>query len=541
MRKISGMQYALFLIGLIAVLGGSVLAKGGLYVDLYEGDVFHLIDIILRINAGQIPHIDFSTPLGIAAFYPIFVFTKLGLGIGMAFAIGQILVAALLFPVVMRIGISRLGGLSAWLFGLVVMSMVLALVHGEDQMAQSVSMYYNRWAWALAFSAIFLAAIPAHEGQDRPWFDGALIGLMLAVLALLKLTFFISFALPVCIALMLRGGGRTLLVALFSGIIVAAAVFAVFGVDLYWGYMRDLLSVAQSPTRAAPGVDLTEVLNGPRFLIATLTLVLSIIVLRQGGQGRAGLVLLLLAPGFMYVTYQNFGNDPKWLLFLCIYLMAHRPARGTRVIFNADARNATGALALVCFCLIAPSFQNMATSPLRHFAEDETGYQLQLDNTALTRDIWVYSDRVAVLQERTYVVDRLPAVANYGLPVTDPVMFLGESLPRCQMHAGDSMMHAYMADRLKEAPFGFGSDAQFFVTDLSTVIWMEGGFAPLKGGAPWYYSGAPGIENADAIVIPLCPIDTRAQANALDVLEKANLVLEPVIRDEVMWVYKIKK
>ncbi|WP_139204522.1 YfhO family protein [Pacificibacter marinus] len=541
MSKISSKQYALFLIGVIVVLGGIVLAKGALYVDRYEVDVAHLIDIVLRINMGQVPHIDISTPLGIAAFYPIVMFTKLGFGVGMAFASAQILVAVFLLPIVIRVGLSRLSGVSAWLFGLVSMSMVLALVYGADVASQSASMYYNRWAWAFAFSATFLAAMPAHKGMERPRLDGVFIGVMVAVLALLKSTFFIAFAPVICVVLMMRGAWRTLAYTLLSGGIVALAVLAIFGVDLYVGYVRDLLSVVHSPTRAAPGVDLIEMLNGPRFFTATATLLLSIVVLRQSGQGRAGLVLMLLVPSFVYVTYQNYGNDPKWLLFLCLYLMAHRPQSGVRVMFNAQARNATTALALVCFALGAPSFQNMITSPLRHFSEDVTGYQLQLDNTPLVRDVWVYSDRVLVLRELTPVVDRLPALADYGKALYDPVIFFGQKLPRCQIDAGDAVMQAYMADRLKEAPFGFGPEAQFFVTDMFSMTWMAGGFTPLQGGAPWYYSGTPGLENADAIVIPLCPLNPKTQAAALAAIEATGVPLEPVIRDEVMWVYKIKK
>jgi hypothetical protein len=541
MRKISSTGYGLFLICLIGLLGGITLAKGGLYVDRYEGDVAHLIDILLRIDAGLIPHRDMSTPIGIAAFYPIVLFVKLGLGVGLSFVSAQMLIAALLAPMVLRTAVSRLSGLSAWMFGIVVISIVLALVHGEAVASQSVSMYYNRWGWAMSFVAILLAALPAHEGAEKPRLDGIIIGVLLAVLALLKPTYFVAFSIPISIALLLRGAWLSLGFAFAAGTVVALCVALGFGVEFYAAYVRDLLSVAQSPTRSAPGAELVEVLNGPRFLIATLVLVLSVIVLRQGGQGRAGLILLLLAPGFVYVTYQNFGNDPKWLLLLCIYLMAHRPVRGTRVIFNADARNACAALSLVCFALIAPSFQNMITSPLRHFGVTETDYQLQLETTDVTRDVWVYSARVNKLRERTNIVDRIPALAAYDAPAEDVTTFMGAALPECQIYTGDALMHAYMADLLKDPPFNYGPRAQFFVADVATVIWMEGGFAPLKGGAPWYYSGTPGIDNAEAIIVPLCPVDMASRKAALEALSAADLNLGAPIRTEVMVVYPINK
>ncbi|MBU2865584.1 hypothetical protein [Pacificibacter marinus] len=541
MSKISSMRYGLFLIVIIGVMGGVALAKGGFFVDRYEADVAHLLDILLRIDAGLVPHIDISTPLGIAAFYPITLFSALGLGYGQSFIAAQILIAGLLAPMVTRVAVSRLNGMSAWVFGLVVMTIVLSLVHGEDVASTSASMYYNRWAWAMSFVALFLAAMPAQDGSDRPRLDGLIIGVLLAGLALLKPTYFIAFVLPISAALALRGAWMSLLFGLVSGCVVALMVAWGFGVDFYLAYIHDLLTVAQSPTRAAPSADFAEVLNGPRFLIGTLVLVLSIIVLRQGRQGRAGLVLLLLAPGFIYVTYQNFGNDPKWLLFLCVFLLAHRPTRGTRVIFNADARNASAALALVSFALIAPSFQNMITSPMRHFGEVEEGYAMLFKTAPKAHDVFVFADRVSQITETRPMALRVPALAIYGAPLSEPMTFQGAELPRCTLDSGQGPLDTYMAQTLRGAPYGFGSLTQVFVTDLVSSIWIEGGFAPLKGGAPWYYSGLPGIENADVIVVPVCPRDALVRRETLAAIEQADLTLGAPIKNDVMWVYPIKK
>ena len=52
----------------IGVFGGLPLLKGGLYLDTHEGDSYHLLDILLRIDAGLTPHLDFPTPIGFLAF-----------------------------------------------------------------------------------------------------------------------------------------------------------------------------------------------------------------------------------------------------------------------------------------------------------------------------------------------------------------------------------------------------------------------------------------------------------------------------------------
>ena len=541
--KIPPVRYAAFLAILIILLGGVGLAKGGLYIGRHEGDTAHMIDILLRMLQGQVPHLDFSTPIGIFAFLPMVGLAKAGLGIGQTFIAAQVAVAVVLAPVVLRVAVSRLTGLAAWAFGVVTLSMVLALVHGEDVSVISVSMYYNRWSWALAFVALFLATLPPQEGAEAPTLDGVITGTILAVLALLKPTYFVAFAGPIAIAFALRGAWRSLVVGVVTGGAIGAVIVAIYGVGFFPAYISDLMSVARSESRAAPGVPFMEILNGPRFLIGSITLVLSVIVLRQSAQDRAGLILFLLAPGFIYVTYQNFGNDPKWLMFLSIYLLAHRPNRGVRVMFNADARNATAALALVAFALIAPSFQNMMTSPFRHFVVKTEDYEPQIKTRADLGDVFVETRRTETLLAEINLADKYPQLAAYAAQddAFKPATFLGEVMPRCTLSSGDSAMYSYMVDRLKQPPFNFPPESQFFMADVVSGIWVLGGFEPLKGGAPWYYSGTPGVENADAIIVPTCPLVPEIQRNALSALETAGLELRPPLRDDTMLVYPIVK
>jgi hypothetical protein len=543
MGRISPAKYTVFLAVLILVLGGVGLAKGGLYLDMHEGDAAHMIDILLRMGLGLVPHLDFSTPIGIFAFLPIRWMMNMGFGIGQAFIAAQILIAVLFAPPVARVALSRLSGLAAWGFGAVAMVIVLGLVHGENATAISVSMYYNRWAWVAAFIAILLAVLPERSESKVPLLDGVIAGAMLAFMALIKPTYFVGFVLPVALGFMLRGAWRSLLAGLVTGLSVALAMVAFYGTEFFPAYVADLLSVTRSESRAAPGVSFVEVLNAPRFLIGTVTLFLSVIVLRQAGRDRVGLLLLLLAPGFVYVTYQNFGNDPQWLILLCVLLLAERPERGRRVLFNSDARNATSALALMAFALIAPSMQNIATSPFRNLVAKTEDHVPQFEGRAELDDLFVTPRRTRMVLARENLVDRYPELAPYASEDEEfaPVSFLGETLPRCALQGGDLVLNGYMADRLKAAPFNFPPESQFFVADIVSAIWILGDFAPLKGGAPWYYSGAPGVENADAIIVPLCPLDPSVERHALAAVEAEGLKLRPPLRDPMMLVYPIVK
>ena len=59
------------LIVAIATLGGVAVLKGGFYVAKHEGDTLHLLQIVFRMAEGEWPHLDFMTPIGVLAFWPI--------------------------------------------------------------------------------------------------------------------------------------------------------------------------------------------------------------------------------------------------------------------------------------------------------------------------------------------------------------------------------------------------------------------------------------------------------------------------------------
>ena len=82
----------------VIVLGALPFLKGGLVIAKHEGDTLHLADIVLRMaEFGQVPHLDFMTPLGILSVAPIAWFVEAGINLGHAFFMAQLLVAGLLF------------------------------------------------------------------------------------------------------------------------------------------------------------------------------------------------------------------------------------------------------------------------------------------------------------------------------------------------------------------------------------------------------------------------------------------------------------
>ena len=194
-----------FFVAFIVAICGATLAKDGLYLGKHEGDMLHLADIVLRMAQGQVPHQDFMTPIGILAFWPIVEFVQWGFGIGTSIKLAQIAVSILILPALFWASYSRLSGLPAYLFGIFVIVLMTSLVHGEGESSLSISMHYNRWAWAVSFVVLILAMLP-NRGDERPLLDGLFIGTGMFVLMMIKVTYFGAFAVPLfqVLATMLR-------------------------------------------------------------------------------------------------------------------------------------------------------------------------------------------------------------------------------------------------------------------------------------------------------------------------------------------------
>ncbi|MBZ4023982.1 hypothetical protein CKO11_16140 [Rhodobacter sp. TJ_12] len=521
--------------GLVLALGMGVLGAllalapvlaGGLYVTQHEGDTLHLADLVLRMSeAGQIPHLDFMTPIGIGALWPIALFSKMGLGLGHAFFAAQAALAALLFWPLWRTAISRFPGGLAWLFVVYGLGLCLALVHGEARAATSVSMHYNRWAWALTYIVVPLAMLEPLTGR-RPALDGALIGLAMAGMALIKVTYFVAFAPAVIVALLVRRDFRALGVALLAGLAVAGAMTLLMGLDFWRAYLQDLLTVAGSQTRAAPGEAFGGILAAPQYVTGTLLLLMTVIFLRQAEALSEGLVLLILTPAFAYVTYQNYGNDPQWLMLLGLLALSLRPES---LISNAlgwrlrDALMVTGVGALI---LAAGPAVNLVWSPLRHAFTEIENTVPYLSQRPSDGDIFVQAPRVyKVTQTVSGVAPGQPfaAFAEKGASKKpeEPTVLNGERLPECELATGFNAWFETAAGDLVRGGYG----GSVLVADLFTALWLYGPFEPVKGAAPWYYGGAPGIDAADHVLVPLCPTSKSRRAEIVEAIDKAGWAL----------------
>lgn len=505
------------LIALGAVMGATAVLKGGLYIGKHEGDTLHLMQIVFRMAEGQAPHLDFMTPIGALAFWPIAVLVKAGLGIGMAVIWSQVIMALVFLPVVIWVAWTRLSVWVGGLFGLFVMVLLLALVHGEAERSVSISMHYNRQAWAAAFVAIVTALLPPVLDRRGAAIDGVIIGLMVCMMALIKMTYFVAFAMPVLVALLLTGQRRAALVAAVSGLIVAGLITVFAGVDYWIAYARDLLTVAGSDIRAAPGEPLNAVMAAPAYLGGSVAAIAGVIFLRQAKVATGGLVLLLLVPGFFYVTYQNFGNDPQWLLLLAVLLLALRgQAQDVVNGWGWHLRDAIGITAAAALAMTAPSFLNLAYSPLRHMNVDVAKYAPILPRGGVHADLFGADLRVNRVDARVPLDGQVAGLAAYA-GREPPATFKGEVLPRCAVELGLPRVMDAIARDLEDA--GLAEGKSVFAADIFSSYWLFGPLEPMDQGAPWYYGGLPGMADADYLLVPLCPVVQDVRAMVLREIE----------------------
>jgi len=527
-----------FLVFVMLLLAGVSLAKGGLYIAKHEGDTLHLLQIVLREARGQWPHLDFETPIGVLATAPIALFVRLGAGIGHAALYAQALVAVVALPAIWWVGASRFKGATAYLFGALVLVLILALVHGEADRSVSFSMHYNRWAWAAAFVAIACAILPSDEEFASPVADGVVIGSALAIMALVKITYFGAFLLPIAVALVARRAWRALGVALVTGLAIALALTLLAGTPVFWlAYLRDLFTVMASDVRPQPSLPLAAVIGAPAYMGGSIVLLLGVVLLRQSGRSLEGLVLLLLVPGFFYVTYQNFRNDPQWLWLVGLLLFTLRPARPQYIALGWEARQALLLAAVAAAAFSAPSVFNLAYSPFRHLVADSTRYVPLLPGSGVHTDL--KSPRIRAMR-----VDAKIALDGPGQPFAayrDPALrkdettFAGETWPECEVQLGTIAWFEALSRDLKAS--GLTDGKTLFPADILSSFWLFGASEPIPGAAPWYYGGLPGWEAADFLLVPLCPLSTRVRKLILDAVTEAGTPLTEVRRTDMYVLY----
>ena len=535
--SIQSIRYAVLLLIVFLLIGAITILPGVLRVTGHEFDLVHTLDIAYRYAEGDRPHVDVMTPLGVFSVLPITAFLERGYGPGMSYLLAQILVTGLLLPGIFWVGMSRLTG---WLRGIYGVSMVLlglSLIFGNDNPSITTAMFYNRWGWILASFAILIVMIPPREGWRSAALDGLLLGIAGGSLVLLKATYVVALAPAVLLYFIVDRAWSRLAWAILGALAILAIPMALWGPEFWTAYLGDLIAVTES-NRTHPGEDLSDIAASPANLSKTLLLLAVIMFWRKTGRMTEGLKLLILGPGLVYITFQNWGNDPKWLFFLALLLLALPPADPEKPFWGMTAGAVGKVMAVIALVLYLPSMITIATSSFRHLALDEEAY------TPLFSDLRKSDIEIQILKSYTPAaavpIENIPFpegfVPEEGDLEETAVTVNGERLIDCSLKDGYSGWTQKMLGQLGAVEAAVGR--RVMVADIYDHLWLYGPFERNIGAAPWYYGTDDGIDGAEFVMVPLCPMSADARRTKLKLIEEKGWTLEEEIRSDLFILYR---
>ena len=509
------------------------LIPSSLAITAHEGDLLHMLDAALRMADGERPHLDFMTPIGILGFAPVAGFLSLGFAVGKAAMLSNIAVAAALLPVTWWVGASRLTLAQAAFFGLAMLALLTALIYGGGETKTSFSMYYNRWAWGISFLILAVAVFPARVDLFERIIAPVVIGAGMAVLAMLKVTFFVPLVPALFLILLARKKLPALLGAIGVGLLIGVVLIGYLGWDFFLAYRDDLLMVAApGSSRSFPGYGMSDIIASPATMLGSLSLLASLIIFRKSGLMLQGLIIFILAPAFMYITYQNWGNDPKWLFFMVLFLWVNLPKPGLAGAFGLPARQSILAILVVVSTLAFPSLQSMLISPFRAaFGPREGFVKLPLQDENLA-DIYLKRGKVLTARFDSPVPGLAPS-----LPLREPVVLNDYRFPDCQSDRSPVAMALAMVREMEANGEAIGK--QVLTADILSASWLLGNVARVEGAAPWYYGGDSGLEHAEYLSVPLCPVRQTSRKQMTDRFLAADIALEEVFRSDLQVLFRV--
>ncbi len=279
--------------------------------ERYIADLWMVMDAMWRTSLDQRPNVDFVSPIG-PFFYAM-------LGVPLQFqapapaVLLQANVLAGLLAVLLTVGITwrALGpGLSALSAALVFLMAVSGRDFGTSIAESSIGYLapYNRWSWALSFPVALGIFLPHPR---RAWLAHALIGVAIALLFYLKLTF--AAVLLGCILVnflieFVAGQDRP---EAFRKAVVALGAFAVaLGVGaLFFSlshYLADVALAAKAgPPQARLGKGVMSAFEAALFLAVALQLYFLSGGLRRKADWPDVLRLAVLAASGVALLVQN--------------------------------------------------------------------------------------------------------------------------------------------------------------------------------------------------------------------------------------------
>lgn len=292
----------------LACLFGLQLLRGSVLYDRFVQDAFIHLNGIKHIEAGNLPHVGFTTPIGAFYYLAFYLTTYFAPPSAYTAVYANGLVAGLAAGLCLLAGYRRLRAGWIAVLTLYVGIIVLSPRHLGD-IYVSFNAAYNRWAWAILAVLAVVVSLPRVDSENNraALADGLLSALLVTLLFFTKATYaIVGLGLIIAGLATVRRNQR----AWLYGLIVAASIaLLVLAVELAFGivgaYLSDLMRTAQ----AQEGSRVRQLLLTVYFTGADLILVLLIAAASSIAATRMSLdnavYLLVLTAGGVAVAAQN--------------------------------------------------------------------------------------------------------------------------------------------------------------------------------------------------------------------------------------------
>jgi hypothetical protein len=230
-------------IAAIAAFTGLIVALAALIHVIPYGravwDFVFVLDGAYRIGLGQIPHVDFASPIGALTFYLTYLAERIFPG-GQPF-VGLHAVAWLMMVPPFAVIAFRIH--SGWGFAAsfaVLAPVVLVPYTLDPTMLSEISYFatYNRFATAILFLAGLWYVLPKAHG------DGVLLGYLLTALIFFKITAAIAMVGLIVAAVLLGRARSAVLFAMLFVAAVSAGLIELATGGLVSGYLHDIASMS---------------------------------------------------------------------------------------------------------------------------------------------------------------------------------------------------------------------------------------------------------------------------------------------------------
>lgn len=489
-------------------LGVVQLGTDGLYIDGYSGDSLFVMDILARIEAGQVPHVDFTLHLGAFPFLLIDAFNNGALAV--AFVRGQLAFTAAVLSASIWIGWTRLDLLGSAVLAIAVLVLGSAL-STELRPEVSLALFYNRWAWALGLLFAVLAFLDRPEGEKRI-VDGAAIGALAFLLLGTKITFFVALVPLAALRFAYFRRWAELGVGMASFVVCLAGSAIWLGPAFWAGYVENLAWVATNPIRSNTGRGLNDILTDrtlfPYWAALVGFLFMAFVV--DGARRAAALAVLLGV--LLFIQYQNFGNIPFWILLLAIFSFA----------FSARSFGRTASI----WMLLGLGFAWLSVGPLTPLAKSTFANAASAESTNF-EPLYQADARFDGIEYLSISFVPMESVETHLEKPWHPL------LAPCRIVEGFARVYQQTGALMAEL------GGPVLVLDTPSPEWLFGGGPPLQDAAAWNYGSIRGIEHAIAVIIPTCATKPAYQAEMLKEIDRHGFKLTEVQRTPTAIVYSV--